>query len=1108
MLIAGRVVGGSNSEALPDMSLFHNLKLKRRKVDSRGSSDGESLAEMTNLSSEGSELREGVQLPSDPADFSNGREHERDSMTTEALFHLKQEKDESDKDNIDTKETNKSDVSRHRLPPIVNGPRQTPLVPVKQEYYGPGPESKSLCDSSTNNIPSSKGNASDMKKVFTTARETELSSQEEIRTMNIHGGSATNSSQAPRSMGVNMVSSRTTQARLSESQVTDSSVTINCTSTSVSPANPYPGLQGSKLFSTLSQPRSCDSSSSTAPYRPSVAQPASAVQITVHRGVAPENNTFPRPASGLYNPNRRSSDTIAGMKSEPGGVQIIPKPNIMNLNSVSMYKSPVGSSHSAPASSPGSPLHQPKPPATSFSSENFPVSQSVEENRRLQQIHLTAMQHLIAKKQAVQQYSEGRTPSPSFHPLFPRFPPTSTVAQPNAPPNSVPPFRAMSFQMPHYNPLVSPGSSRSPLMSPSTQPPSNINQHSPPKRTEKPSSSSGVPGTRVFLGEAGGVRTMVWSPPPQQSPRNSPISHFGLPDTTRHSVDSEQELQAVEGLVGLGQVSPRPGPVPQHLLSGISHSQMFAGVNSLTTNRSMFPGFANVPADLSRLQPLPQQGMRGDRRSIDMAELWKGNIEQLPPHAQPSESYFNSNNHEPTNRMIEEDDQPMICMICEDKATGLHYGIITCEGCKGFFKRTVQNKRVYTCVADGHCEINKAQRNRCQFCRFQKCLQRGMVLAAVREDRMPGGRNSGAVYNMYPCKVGTQHKYKKHKKNPTPKSPLMKPQLSYLPGGEKMDSPKSVYLSDDQASCSSQTTSMSAPPSPHTENFSSSINILKAVLTGSQEVLPQYRQADRAKKKEKYEESLRLIQELIDCDDFEDISTLRDVGDLLDHSSSELSDKLCRIGDRIVFKLVQWTRRLPFYTEIPVEIHTRLLTNKWHELLVLTTSAYQAIYGNKRMGTTHSDGATVEPHQEVATNLVTLQTCLTSMMGRPITMDQLRQDVGTMVEKITKVITSFRSFRLSMQEYVCLKVVAMLTQEGNVQHKELEQIHDRYMSCLRTFTEYNFPQEPNRVEALLVKLPEVQEAAGLLLESKMFYVPFLLNSTISSSKAEDSPARQ
>jgi hypothetical protein len=26
--------------------------------------------------------------------------------------------------------------------------------------------------------------------------------------------------------------------------------------------------------------------------------------------------------------------------------------------------------------------------------------------------------------------------------------------------------------------------------------------------------------------------------------------------------------------------------------------------------------------------------------------------------------------------------QAMVCMICEDRATGLHYGIITCEGCK------------------------------------------------------------------------------------------------------------------------------------------------------------------------------------------------------------------------------------------------------------------------------------------------------------------------------------------------------------------------------------------------------------------------------------------
>lgn len=57
-----------------------------------------------------------------------------------------------------------------------------------------------------------------------------------------------------------------------------------------------------------------------------------------------------------------------------------------------------------------------------------------------------------------------------------------------------------------------------------------------------------------------------------------------------------------------------------------------------------------------------------------------------------------------------------------------NYNFCNLFRCKGFFKRTVQNRRVYTCVADGVCEITKAQRNRCQYCRFKKCLEQGMVL--------------------------------------------------------------------------------------------------------------------------------------------------------------------------------------------------------------------------------------------------------------------------------------------------------------------------------------------------------------------------------------------
>ena len=46
----------------------------------------------------------------------------------------------------------------------------------------------------------------------------------------------------------------------------------------------------------------------------------------------------------------------------------------------------------------------------------------------------------------------------------------------------------------------------------------------------------------------------------------------------------------------------------------------------------------------------------------------------------------------------------------------------------GFFKRTVQNKKVYSCVDNRNCHIDKSQRKRCPYCRFQKCLSVGMKL--------------------------------------------------------------------------------------------------------------------------------------------------------------------------------------------------------------------------------------------------------------------------------------------------------------------------------------------------------------------------------------------
>ncbi|KAL6729978.1 hypothetical protein Aduo_000984 [Ancylostoma duodenale] len=66
------------------------------------------------------------------------------------------------------------------------------------------------------------------------------------------------------------------------------------------------------------------------------------------------------------------------------------------------------------------------------------------------------------------------------------------------------------------------------------------------------------------------------------------------------------------------------------------------------------------------------------------------------------------------------------CVVCGDAATGLHYRAITCEGCKGFFRRTAQRHLSYVCKGEEKCDINKQTRNVCQRCRFLKCKAVGM----------------------------------------------------------------------------------------------------------------------------------------------------------------------------------------------------------------------------------------------------------------------------------------------------------------------------------------------------------------------------------------------
>ncbi|CAF2851584.1 unnamed protein product [Rotaria sp. Silwood2] len=77
------------------------------------------------------------------------------------------------------------------------------------------------------------------------------------------------------------------------------------------------------------------------------------------------------------------------------------------------------------------------------------------------------------------------------------------------------------------------------------------------------------------------------------------------------------------------------------------------------------------------------------------------------------------------------------CRICHDIATGVHYGVITCEGCKGFFKRSITRDVSHQCLFGNKCIVSAGTRNRCKSCRFNRCIKQGMSMDSVKMGRIP-----------------------------------------------------------------------------------------------------------------------------------------------------------------------------------------------------------------------------------------------------------------------------------------------------------------------------------------------------------------------------------
>ena len=118
------------------------------------------------------------------------------------------------------------------------------------------------------------------------------------------------------------------------------------------------------------------------------------------------------------------------------------------------------------------------------------------------------------------------------------------------------------------------------------------------------------------------------------------------------------------------------------------------------------------------------------------------------------------------------------CKVCGDFSSGKHYGIFACDGCAGFFKRSIRRGREYGCKSgeEDSCVIDKTHRNQCRGCRLRRCLKVGMNREAVQHERGP--RNSTIrkqmtdIMNFTSLKHQIKPELQKYSSLPSPSIPI------------------------------------------------------------------------------------------------------------------------------------------------------------------------------------------------------------------------------------------------------------------------------------------------------------------------------------------------